>query len=98
MAGEPTSLVSGRLRNFLCGTFFEGNSARTQLELLGSVGWVQILINFRTPCGPDYEKHEELSPNCRHNQIHNSRHMFFLDHRRSIPASTYHPPSYPVCS
>src|SRR5689334_18023809 len=43
MAGEFTSVVSRRLWNLLCGSFSQGNATRTQLELLGIVGWLQVL-------------------------------------------------------
>jgi pimeloyl-ACP methyl ester carboxylesterase len=43
MAGECASVASGRLRNLLCRALLKRNAAGPQLELLGIVGWLQIL-------------------------------------------------------
>jgi len=43
MAGEFASVVPGGLRNLLCRSLSKGNATRAQSELLGIVGWLQIL-------------------------------------------------------
>src|SRR5580704_5161699 len=43
LAGESTSLVSSRLWDFLCGQVRQRKPARPQPELLGGMGWLQIL-------------------------------------------------------
>jgi hypothetical protein len=46
MAGQPSPLVSGRLRGFLCRSFSEGHATGTQPKLLGAMGRLQILSVF----------------------------------------------------
>src|SRR5215469_15165599 len=47
LASESSPLVSGRLWDFLCGQVCQGKSARPQPELLGIVGWLQVLGSDR---------------------------------------------------
>src|SRR6266566_9943960 len=47
LAGEPTSMVSSRLRDFFCRQICQRKSAWPQPELLGTVGRLQILEGDR---------------------------------------------------
>src|SRR5260370_32493248 len=59
LAGESTSMVSSRLRNFLCRQICQRESARPEPELLGIVGRLQILGGGRdgTRTGQCKEEH-----------------------------------------
>jgi hypothetical protein len=44
MAGESPPLVSGGLRDLLCGQFPEGDATWAQPQLLGFVDRLQVLV------------------------------------------------------
>src|SRR5262245_17879677 len=43
LASESPPVVSSRLRNFLCGQVCQGEPARPQSDLLGTLDWIQVL-------------------------------------------------------
>jgi hypothetical protein len=59
LAGESTSMVSSRLRDFLCRQICQGESVRPQPQLLGPMGWLQILDELRDCDGRDLETQDE---------------------------------------
>jgi hypothetical protein len=48
MASGSSHLAPGGLRNLLCRPFSEGDTTGPQPELLGTLGWLQILGDGRT--------------------------------------------------